>query len=79
MTNEERAKKRTQICAIYEADGDWRAKAAQLNEPVSTGYRWVNKGDKTDTQGGHMYTKVTETHKDFMVELIENNPRITRK
>ena len=79
MGKEETAKKRTQIVAVYEADGKWKEKARELQVPISTAYRWVNQGDHEDRRGGRRFTKVNQEHRDFMVTLIENNPRITLK
>ena len=67
----------TQLVAIYEADGDWRSKASELGVPTSTAYRWVREGDKEDGRGGKKYQKVEPIHVDFMIEQIEDNPRIT--
>ncbi|KAF7692991.1 hypothetical protein CDIK_2320 [Cucumispora dikerogammari] len=76
-TKEKRARKRAQICAAYQANGDWRQVARGLNVPSATAYRWVQEGEVKDTRGGNRFCKVTEEHRNFMVEAIEANPRIT--
>lgn len=46
--------------------------------PLSTAYRWLDQGaDKSDSRGGARKYKITQEHKNFMAELIENSPRIT--
>ena len=77
MPDEERARKRTLLCAVYDVDGDWREKAAELNIPVSTAYRWVKEGDRIDTRGGRRHFKITQVHREFMVEMIESNAKVT--
>ena len=76
-SKEERARKRAQIYAAYQSNGDWRQVARDLNVPSATAYRWVQEGEGQDTRGGSRFRKVTEEHRNFMVEAIEANPRIT--
>lgn len=77
MPNEERAKKRTLLCAVYDTDGDWREKAEELNIPVSTAYRWVKEGDRKDSRGGKRHFKITDVHREYIIEMVEGNSRIT--
>lgn len=74
---EEKQAKKVQIVAVHESDGDWRTKAKELNVAVSTAYRWVNEGVEKDNRGGRQYNKVEQHHRDHMVTLIEENPKIT--
>ena len=69
--------KRACIIDLYNADGDWRRLAMELNVPKSTAYRWVEKGDEIDGRGGRYNQKITAEHKDAMCNYIENNSRIT--
>ena len=69
--------KRARIIDLYNADGDWRHLAMELNVPKSTAYRWVKKGDEIDGRSGRYNPKITAEHKDAMCNYIENNPRIT--
>ncbi|KAF7688383.1 hypothetical protein CDIK_2930, partial [Cucumispora dikerogammari] len=75
-TKEERARKRAQICAAYQANGDWRQVARDLNVPSATAYRWVQEGEVKDTRSGNCFCKVTEKHRNLMVKAIEANPWI---
>lgn len=77
LTKEERKLKRTQIIAVHEADGDWRAKAQELKVAVSTAYRWVREGNKNDERGGRRYNKVNAEHVECMVNAVELNPKVT--
>ena len=69
--------KRARIIDLYNADGDWRRLAMELNVPKSTAYRWVKKGDEIEGRGGRYNQKITAEHKDAMCNYTENNPRIT--
>ena len=40
------------LSKVFEANGDWRAKARQPNVPTGTAYQWVKEGDKKDKRGG---------------------------
>ena len=44
-SKEERARKRAQIYAAYQSNGDWRQVARDLNVPSATVYRWVQEGE----------------------------------
>ena len=77
MDKAQRKRNRAQLVAIFEADGDWRSKAEELGVPTSTAYRWVREGDKADGRGRRKYNKVEPVHVDFMIEKIEENPRVT--
>lgn len=79
ITKSEVAVKKAQILAAYYADGDWRSLAEELGIKTSTSYKWVKEGAKADARGGLRSQKILDEHKSFMVEKIENNPRLTLK
>ncbi|KAF7685189.1 hypothetical protein CDIK_4062 [Cucumispora dikerogammari] len=76
-TKKERARKRAQICAAYQANGDYRHVARDLNVSSATAYMRVQEGVIQDRKGSIRFCKVTEEHRNFMVEAIKANPRIT--
>ena len=71
------AAKKTQIVSSYNTGGDWRTLARELSVPEGTAYRWVSQGDLPDSRGGRRFNKVKSDHVEFMVNLIEENNRIT--
>ena len=74
---EEAKEKKSQIIAAYQSGGDWRELKERLGVSDTTAYRWISEGLKEDKRGGKRYNKILEEHKNFMVEEIEKNPRIT--
>lgn len=71
---------RKQICTVYENNGDWRGLANALNVKRSTAYRWVKNKDAAPKQrGGKRRTKITDVHREYIVNYIEENPRLTLK
>lgn len=71
---------RTQICALYNANGDWRNLANVLQVPKRTAYRWVNNQEQPEKQrGGKRRAKITDEHRQFMERSVEENPKITLK
>lgn len=67
-----------QICALYNNGGDWRALAKALEVKTTTSYRWVNGQNVPEKQrGGNRRSKITNEHRDFMVQCVEKNTRIT--
>ena len=71
------AQKRSQILAAYTSGGDWRKLYKDLRVSKATTYRWVSEGDKEDKRGGARSIKINQEHRDFMIDEIERNPRIT--
>ena len=51
--------------------------AAKLSVPVATAYIWTSQCNVPDTRGGSRFNLIVEKHKEFMVDLIEHNSRIT--
>ena len=79
-TAEEKAQwaaKKTQIVSSHNTGGGWHTLACELSVPESTAYRWVSVGDLPDSRVGHQFNKVKTDHVEFMVNLIEENNRIT--
>ena len=79
-TAEEKAQwaaKKTQIASSYNTGADWHSLARKLSVPEGTAYRWVSVGDLPDSRGGCRFNKVESDHIEFMVNLIEENNRIT--
>ncbi|KAF7685022.1 hypothetical protein CDIK_4230, partial [Cucumispora dikerogammari] len=66
-----------QIYAVYQTNGNWRQIAQDLGVAASTAYRWVQTQGDRDDRGGKTYEKVLDAHRDYMISLIETNPRIT--
>ena len=59
---------------------DWRALAKTLGVKKSTAYRWVKNHQNQipkKQRGGKRETKITNQHRVFMEQYIEENPRIT--
>ena len=48
-----------------------------MSVPEGTAYRWVSQGDLPDSRGGRRFNKVKSDHVKFVVNLIEENNRIT--
>ena len=69
--------KKARILAVEASGGDWRTLATSLGVTQPTAYRWVKQGEKPDERGRKRHFKVNEEHKNFMVEQIEVNPKIT--
>lgn len=70
--------KKAQILAAHAAAGNWKDLARTIGVPLPTAYRWLDQGaDKSDSRGGARKYKITQEHKNFMAELIENSPRVT--
>lgn len=73
----ETEQKKLKLLAVWNANGDWRQLAREINIPQSTAYRWVSEGETQDKRGGKRFQKITQIHLDYFVEMIENNCRIT--
>ena len=67
--------KRARIIDLYNADGDWRRLAMELNVPKSTAYRWVKKGDEIDDVAGVIIKKLLQSTKMQCVIIL----KITRE
>ena len=70
---------KARILEVYEMDGNWKALAENLSIPKTTLYRWISKGNQPDTRGGPRNCKVKQVHLDFILALVDENPRITLK
>ena len=68
--------KRAHIIRLYNADGDWRRLATQLNVPKTTAYRWPKEGVKDNGRGGSYNQRITSEQMEAMCNFIENNLRI---
>lgn len=69
-----------QICALYNNGGDWRALAKTLGVKTTTSYRWVNGQNVAEKQrGGNRRSKITNEHRNFIEQCVEQNTRITLK
>lgn len=69
-----------QICTVYNNNGDWRDLANALGVKKTTVYRWVrNQNEVQGKHGGKRRVKITEEHRAFMTQYVEQNPRITLK
>lgn len=80
IKKEEAEKNKIQICAVYNNNGDWRGLANTLGVTRSTAYRWVkNQNEIPRQRGGRRRVKITEEHRELMVQYIEENPRLTLK
>ena len=62
--------KRARIIDLYNADGDWRRLATQLNVPKTTAYRWLREGVKDDGRGGSYNQKITAEQIKFPFSLL---------
>lgn len=69
--------KRLQIIAAHQSDGDWKSLAESLNVSRRTAYHWIQTGIQVDRRGGFRGCKIIDVHKDYLVEQIGLNPRIT--
>ena len=79
LKKREATDKRNRVLAAYNAGGDWRQIASELGVKVSTSYRWITEGSKSDSRGGVRRVKIQEEHRTFLTESIEKNPRVTLK
>lgn len=69
-----------QVCAVYNNNGDWKTLADTMGVKKSTAYRWVKNQEQPERQrGGKRRVKITEEHRVFMGNCIEDNPKITLK
>lgn len=69
-----------QICALYNEGADWRTLAKTLGVKTTTAYRWVNGQNVAEKQrGGNRRRKITNDHRHFMEQCVEENTRITLK
>ncbi|XP_045483325.1 uncharacterized protein LOC123688727 [Harmonia axyridis] len=76
----EAANIKKQICAVYNNNGDWRELANNIGVKRSTAYRWLKNQDRIPMQrGGKRRTKITEEHREFIVQYVEENNKITLK
>ena len=71
------ATKKKQIVSSYNIGEDWRTLPRELLVPEGTAYRWVSVGDLPDSRGERRFNEVKSDHVEFMINLIEENNRIT--
>ena len=71
------AAKKIEIVSSFNSGGDWRTLATKLSIQVATAYRWTSQCNLPDTRGGSGSNLIVEQHKEFMVDRIEHNSRIT--
>ena len=69
--------KKARIIDLFNADGDWRRLATQLNILKTTACGWIKEENKDYGRGGSYNVQITNEHRDTMCNFIENNPKIT--
>ena len=62
--------KRARIIDLYNAGGDWRRLATQLNVSKTTTYRWLRERVKYDCRGGSYNQKITAEQIKFPFSLL---------